>query len=308
MKKTNSLLLTGIVLSAITVITTFSACNDAQTKGKTQADYAHKGAATATTMDETVRADSTQARAADTDAGLSPQVGKAPKDVMLIKEGDMDVSVTDMKESAKKLEKWIDHEGGYYLEWEQFKQDPQDNLLNVSITVKVPSDHFESFKDSLQTIGSILDEKIGATDITDDYQTVQSGMTSGQYTKERYTQIASKTKNTKEALAVQEKLDEQQSSMDASQNGIDQMHRHMAMGTFHIRLSQLHPWPADPNNDFGRRFLANLRSGAETLETIVLFFISIWPVVLVMIGGIFLWINYGIKLKPKHDSTKHHTA
>lgn len=262
MKRQNSLLLTGIAMSVLT------ACNSAAKRDVSQ----------------------------DTTAQLNRSTPASPgppsdftKGLLLIREASLRASVTDIGGSAKKIRRWLENEGGYYTEWEQGRQ---DDSLGISLTAKVPAARFESFKDSLETLGDIGIESIQATDVTDTYLGNQGGMTTTQKIGDQYRAILQNGAKPKDALAVEEKVAEKLTSAEELRESMASLNKQAAAGTLHIRLSMFSPLPLPQAPAYGHRLLVNLEDGWEELGVILLFFAGIWPWMILVAGGVIFWRRY----------------
>jgi hypothetical protein len=286
MKKQNSLLLTGIALSILT------ACNSA-TKRDVNLVPAMEEKDTIARSDQAADqaiADSAGARSPANSSGVHrsafPDFDKNP---LLIKEADISTAVTDLAHSGKKIRQWLENEGGYYTGWEQARQ---ADSLGISLTAKVPAGHFESFKDSVETLGNIEIESVQAADVTDTYQGSQGRMTTSQKIGDQYKHILQNATKPKDALAVQEKVDERLMSAEESSESVSSLHRQVATGTLHIRLAMFSPLPLPQAPFLGRRLLGNLEDGWEGLSFVLLFFAEVWPWLLLLVAGGLLWRRY----------------
>lgn len=287
MKKQTSFLLTGIAMSVLT------ACNSGTQRESSPA--MPMGKADTVFQEDQATAQINQATAqgkratADSTAIRSPAAPDFIKDPLLVREASLSASVGDIGSAGQKIRRWLEFEGGYYIEWERARE---EDSLGITLTAKVPAGHFESFKDSVETLGNIEIESIRADDVTETYAGNQGRMAMNQKIGEQYRNILQSAARSKDALAAEEKVEEKLTGAEEFKESMTSLHRQAATGTMHIRLAMFNPLPLPQAPAFGHRLLDNLENGWEGLGVLVLFFADIWPwLILFVVGGI-LWRRY----------------
>ncbi|TDX01949.1 DUF4349 domain-containing protein [Dinghuibacter silviterrae] len=224
MEKKYSLPLAGMALLALTV----ASCNNRST-----IDAAGEKNAAADT-------------AAPAPAGVPPIPGViTPQGLMLLKEATLDLSVKDLGVTTRSLRDLLDADGGYYADWSQTQE---GDRIQLSLTAKVPTDRFESFKDSLETLGELEDETASVSDMSDTYYTAPG-----------------------KAAAPQD---------------LGQVRRHLAFSTVHLKAYQMLPPIAPPT--FGQHLWNKLGEGWIAAETVILFLAPLWPWVLLVFACVFV--------------------
>lgn len=268
MKKINSLPLRGLAMSAIVVLA--FACNN---------DGSRTGAAL---LERAAAPDrKTDADTATRDGGLPQVPGMIePRGLLLLKEADVEVTVDDMGLSARRIRGWLGTVDGYYTLWTHRRA---GDSLCLEMTAKVPREQFEPFKDSVETLGTLVAETATATDMTDDYAAAQARQTLEQRLAMRYDAVHGKS----ELQAIDRSSELQTNAMDAEQT-VAATNRHVAWATVRVRATAYRPLPPPEPTPFGRRFAGNLRDGWGGIQAVLLALAEIWPLLLLIGIGVYM--------------------
>ena len=196
--------------------------------------------------------------AMDTTAAIPPIPGvPTPQGLLLIKEASLQVSVTNLSNTAQRLEKWLEGTGGYYTSWTQAQE---GDYLRLELTAKVPTENFEAFKDSVETLGILELETASTEDKTD-----------------AYAEALGRTALDKER--------ERKEDAEADSQEVAKMRRQAAMSTVRLTATQPRPVLETP---FGQRLWTKLGIGWSAVEKIILLLATAWPLALFIGGGVFL--------------------
>lgn len=221
--------------------------------------------------------------AMDTTAAIPPIPGvPTPQGLLLIKEASLQVSVTNLSNTAQRLEKWLEGTGGYYTNWSQAKE---VDSLRLELTARIPTENFEAFKDSVETLGILELETAGAEDKTDAYADALGKNALAQTMAGAYDRAGEKAAGTPDALTALNKEGERKEDAEAASQEAAKMRRHAAMSTVYLTATQPIPVVVTP---FGQRLWDNLGIGWSAVEKIILLLATAWPLALFIGGGVFL--------------------
>lgn len=131
----------------------------------------------------------------------------APADASTPRKITQDVSltleVTNLSNSFNQISQAVQQMGGYVAE---SQQNGSENQASAHMTVKVPADKLNGLKDSLSTLGKIVDQHTVANDITNQYYDSQGRLQTLEAEEKRYLEILNQAKTVDDVLKVENAL------------------------------------------------------------------------------------------------------
>lgn len=218
---------------------------------------------------------------------------ETPADLKIIKTASVRYKVTDVKKATMQM-KQIALKNQAYISELRF-----ENTLyqkESRFTIKVPQAHFDLVMDSIGGIAEFVDyENISTKDVTEEYVDLQARLKTKLEVKERYEDILRKNARTVEdILKTEEKLRVLQEEIESAQGRLKYLSNRVAYSTIQVDLYETVEFQEKPDEfkkSFGDKSKQGLEFGWNMIETIILFFIYIWP--LLIIGIIlFIWIRW----------------
>ena len=113
------------------------------------------------------------------------------------------LEVAAINDSVTKINCEVQQLGGYVVESQQNGSETQSS---AHMTLKIPSDKLNGFRDSLATWGKILDERMLANDITNQYYDSQTRIQTLEAEEKRYLEILNQAKTVEDVLKVESAL------------------------------------------------------------------------------------------------------
>lgn len=286
MKKIHSLPLKGLAVPFLLVLA-FGCNNNASYKEEALSLNRQAGAADTLQTLDTTRAD-----------GALPQVPGMidPRGLLLLKDASVEVTVGDMGLSARRLRVWLGATDGYYTLWTHRRA---GDSLCLELTAKVPTGQFETFKDSVETLGMLVSETASATDETDDYAAAEAHQALSRHLSTRYDAVRGKN----ELLAIDRSAQLQTDAVDAAQM-VAATNRHVAWATVEVRATAYKPLPAPEGAPFGRRLGKGFRDGWAAVEVVIVALAGIWPLLLLIAASVYFGLTRArrITAAPKAES------
>ncbi|HBP64354.1 MAG TPA: DUF4349 domain-containing protein [Desulfosporosinus sp.] len=157
---------------------------------------------------------SSQGPASSSDKGVSPTL-PVPPNAAIIPPADaatprkithnlsLTLEVATINDAVTRISKEVQKMGGYVVESQQNGSDRQST---AHLTLKVPADKLNGFRDSLVTWGEILDEHLLANDITNQYYDSQVRLQTLETEEKRYLEILNQAKTVDDVLKVENAL------------------------------------------------------------------------------------------------------
>lgn len=184
---------------------------------------------------------------------------------------------------------------GAYIAGEE--QSQTDGGIENIITIKVPVTQFEDLLQSFNEEGiTVIQKKITSEDVTGEVIDTKARMEAKKQVRNRYMDLLKQAKNMKEILEVQQEINAVQEAIESGSGRVGYLTHAAAYSTINLRYFQYASGsnPTDSNPIFFTKLSAAFRDGGNIIGNLVLFFMSIWP--LIFLGGIG-WFFYK-KMKP----------
>ena len=178
---------------------------------------------------------------------------------------------------------------GAYIAQEE--QNFSDGRSGNSITIKVPVTQFDNLLNSLSGDSvKVIQKKITSEDVTGEVVDAKSRVEAKKQTRERYLSLLKQAKNMKEILEVQQEINAIQEEIESANGRVTFLSHQSAYSTIHLQYYQYSGIENNENNKPG--YLTKLKEGFaigwKVIEEIMVLIITIWPLIIITVIGIFL--------------------
>lgn len=205
------------------------------------------------------------------------------KNKKIIKDGTISIKVKDVEAAKKRMDAIINAHNGYY-ENEVF--DNNLHSLSYNLKVRVPSNKFESFlRASEKGDGEITSKNITARDVTEEYVDGETRLNSKRLFRNRYNQLLAKAAKIDDMLLIEENIRVLQEEIESEEGHLKFLNDQVSYSTLEIYLyfEKDIAVPAVKEDTFFQRFKNSLASGWTTIVNTLLWSISQWPWLIVII-------------------------
>jgi hypothetical protein len=214
---------------------------------------------------------------------------EAPIPRQIIKTANYRIQVKDVNKSSKKADELAQKHGGYISESALTNSSYE---ITNAITIRVPANRFDSLLDDLGGEAIFTQYKrISSQDVTEEYVDITTRLKTKKEVRDRYVDILrNKAKTVADVLQAEEQIRIIQEEIEAKEGRLRYLKDQVAMSTIHLELYQsieYQPEPAAFHESFWSKLLTGLKNGWKLAQGIVLFFINIWPVVI--LGALIWW-------------------
>lgn len=230
-----------------------------------------------------------------TDTSVSPanfndnvlQSGNPDWDKKIIKTAHVTLELKDYNAYNNTLHNKLKNFGAYVA---QEQQNETDNEISNDITIKVPVDRFDDLMNSLSGDDvKLLEKDVSTEDVTGEVVDTKARIEAKQQARLRYLELLKQAKNMNEILEVQNELNSIQEEIESASGRVNYLVHAASYSTINLRyyqyLNGLTSKDVEPN--FFTRVNNAFEAGASVITNLVLFFISVWPLV---IAGVVLVI------------------
>jgi len=170
---------------------------------------------------------------------------------------------------------------GAYVAQEQ--QSETDAQIANEITIKVPVDRFDDLMNTLGGDGiKVLEKNISTEDVTGEVVDTKSRIEAKKQVRARYLELLKQAKNMEELLQVQNEVNAIQEDIESATGRVNYLVHSSSYSTINLKyyqyLNGLTSKDVEPG--FFSKLNEAFQNGASVITNLVLFFISIWPLVI----------------------------
>lgn len=240
----------------------------------------------------------TAALATDAAPPAVPQFPLAtPARRLLIYHAEVRLKTTAMPQAAVRLDSLVRRSGGYVSAATEARENGE---WRQETTIRVPPAQFQRVLGGLSGLGTIEEKKLSTDDVTAEHADVAARLVAKRAIERQYLVLLNKAQKIKDMLDVQEKLGEVREDIEATESRLKTLNDEVAYSTITLTLYQPLPQslPDAPVVSFGSRLVEALYTGWELLVGLVIGVITIWPVVLLAVGGLGLWLRRRARRPP----------
>ncbi len=219
-------------------------------------------------------------------------------DKKIIKTATLKLEVKDFKGYNDNVHKTVKQFGGYIAQEEQNLTDEKSETV---ISIKVPVDQFETMMNQLPGAGiKVLERKINTEDVTGEVVDTKSRLEAKKQMRLKYLEFLKQSKNMEEVLQVQNEINSIQEEIESAAGRIGFLSHQSSYST--INLTFFQPLagytPTDNTPTFFTRISQAFKTGASWITDLFVGLISIWPLLLTIIGLYFGWKKIKQSRKP----------
>lgn len=202
-------------------------------------------------------------------------------DKKIIKTADIQLQLDDYKKFNTIIHSALKNFGAYIADEKQMQNDYR---IENSITIKVPVDQFDNLVNSFTGDGiKLLEKNISSDDVTGEIVDTKSRMQAKMAVRDKYLELLKQAKNMNEILQVQNEIDDIQEDIEAANGRINYLQHSSVYSTINLDCFQYINGSTanDEKPDFFAKLLQSFSIGTSIITNLVLFCISIWPLLLI---------------------------
>jgi uncharacterized protein DUF4349 len=204
-------------------------------------------------------------------------------DKKIIKTADIELQLDNYKKFNISIHSSLKNFGAYIADE---KQTENDYRIENSITIKVPVDQFDNLVNSFTGDGIKVTEKnISSDDVTGEVVDTKARMQAKLAVRDKYLQLLKQTKNMNEILQVQNEINDIQEDIEAANGRVNYLQHASAYSTVNLNYFQyINGGSAnDEKPDFFTKLSRAFSTGTFVITNLILFCISIWPIILIIL-------------------------
>jgi len=217
----------------------------------------------------------------------------------VIKTGGIEFQSENVEEDYKKINSLLPRYKAYI---ENENQSKSSNRINYSLTVRVPATFYDSLYTGLSSFGIRMDHRYSnASDVTEQYYDLKTRIKNKEALEKRYLDLLEKTTTIKDILEVERSLNEVRTDIERLQGQFNYLSQQVSFSSISLSFYEVLPYAYDPTQrkGFGARILSALDSGWQGFLSFLVVLTRLWPFLLLIAGGIYLFRSIRRRRKSK---------
>jgi len=220
----------------------------------------------------------------------------------IVKQGDISFEASNIIATRKALLKYLVKFGGYADEDNESVDSGTDRKEYV-IKARIPAKNFDTFLDIVSSGAVKIDSKhISVTDVTTQYIDMNTRLHNQKLLEGTYLSLLKRASKMSDVLEIEGKLTDTRTEIESEQGQLNYLNKQIAYSsldiTFYTKQIQ-----HDTGNTASYRLGSAFSGGWIILQELFFGLITLWPVVLLLIGALIFVRNWRkrIKLRSKNN-------
>ena len=231
-----------------------------------------------------------------------------PQERLIIRNADLSIIVDDAEESLAAIEELVNEAGGWVVNSNIWQY---DEVKRGSVTVRVPADQLDAFLDEIDTLANeVTNQSISGQDVTEEFVDLQAQLGNLQATADRVRAFLDDARNVEEALAVNVELSRLEGEIERITGRMKYLEEsaHYSSISIEITPDELNRpvtvgrW--QPEGTAKTAIEALINALQWLIDALIVIALFVLPLLLVIIGPIYLFIRYLLKRRAKRTSTQ----
>jgi len=173
----------------------------------------------------------------------------------------------------------------------------EDASIYRRITVRIPSENFDSFIKDISTGVAYFDNKeISSQDVTEEYIDIDARLKAKKKLENRYLELLAKATKMSEMLAIEEQLSAIREEIEAKEGQLRYMQNQVSLSTITIEFYKTIAEESGVTISYGAKVWNALKSGFYGISSYFLGLLEIWPFIIIALA-LFYFIRKRFKKK-----------
>ena len=200
----------------------------------------------------------------------------------LVKTGTLKFETNDAADSRQKIGSLVNKFDGYLGTDNVYKY---DNRIEYQIEVRIPSNNFDAFINSLTSqINNIDHQNIAIEDVTGKYYNLEARLNSKKVLEERYLALLKKAESVEDMLTIENELEKVRSEIESIESNFKILQKQVSYSTLNITFYETIEQTSGLSRKAGKAFT----KGWNMLLEVFVGILNIWPFLIII--GLVLYI------------------
>lgn len=218
----------------------------------------------------------------------TPVSDQALPEKKIIRTANMRMEVKDFKKAQQEIAALV-----LRMEAEVISEEIQQygEMLENRMVLKVKPERFDSMLHNLEQLATYVDfRSVNAEDVTRQYIDLETRLSSKRAVVERYRELLKQAKNVEEVLAVEENLRKVVEEIESIEGQLQYLSRQVDYSTINLTFYEKTDQPL-LRRSFWNRVGEGFTQGWYLLKDLAIGLVSIWPILLILVLGVWWWVR-----------------
>lgn len=244
-------------------------------------------------------------------ASTDPSVQDGQK---LIYSGDISIQTLEYDKSVSDLKSLVSDNGGFIesqnesnSNYDWYYDDSDDRgLRSATFTVRIPSDKFNDFLDSMTDLGQVMNKTTSTENITRTYNDNDAHIAALQKEEERLLAMMDKAETVEEMVSVEQRLTEVETELNQANSSKSAMDTDIKYSTVDVSIDEVKKYSEiDKPDKYSEKLLKALKNSWHNLliffQELLIIILYVLPFALIILAVIF--IIKSVAKKRKNNKT-----
>jgi len=196
----------------------------------------------------------------------------------IIREAYLKFETDDLEETFNQIQNAIKANKGNI---QNDSQQKSSKNISRNIVVRIPSQNFDSFLQSISKGVSYFDQKdISSANVTEQYIDLTSRLSTKQKLEARYIEILQKATKVSEILEIEKQISAIREEIEAKQGQLKYLESRVAESTVTIEFYKTIAQKEGVKTSYGSKIWSTIESGFYSLSGFLLWTLSVWPFII----------------------------
>lgn len=223
----------------------------------------------------------------DNSIELSEKSSVKPVEVQeqkIIKTGHLRFESRDLDKTHRQIESLVNRYQGFVSSDRSGKGYEEDFR---SMTIRVPSQHFQTLLDSISKGVSYFDQnEITQRDVTEEFIDIEARLKAKRELENRYLELLKQAKNVKEILEIERELSTIREEIEARQGRLNYLQNQVSYSTLNIHVYK-RTTDRGITTSYGQKMWNAIKSGWNGISLFFLGLLHIWPFFVILLLAVF---------------------
>lgn len=222
----------------------------------------------------------------DTDASGSENTDSSEytTERKIVYTSSLDIETKNFDQDVESIRDLVSANDGF-MEYTSVYGSEEDYGRTADFNVRIPVDNYNSFMDSVGSIGSVTYSDENANDITSDYVDVQARIKALKTKLSRLEELEQNATTVEDLLAIEDRINEVQTQIEQYTAQIKMYDNQVSYSTVYITVEEVVTYTEKQKDTFGRRVLTAISSSCSHfvsfVQTFIIGVIYVLPYILV---------------------------
>lgn len=234
-----------------------------------------------------------ESRAKSLGSALMPAAAYGKENLInpkIIKTGRISLSTDGVVEAKTKILALLPQYKAFVLTEDEGRS-PEN--LYVSLTIKVPAEHFDSLVKGIVESGLVVESKsVSLSDVTEQYIDLETRLKNKKVLIEKYNTLLSKSQKLADTIEINRQLEAVTSELESLEGQMKYLNNQIDLSSVELTITQKLAPTEQNEKSFFSELKYHFNAGMKYFREAVLFVLALWPFIVLAGLAVFLYRRF----------------